>query len=79
MTGRVDLGEAGSLDTGECYGTCHSADAYSMVRVMGPCRVMLPGGGEALVCCSGRRTLQTRYDSDQGPLRALPDERGVRV
>lgn len=51
LVGCSDLGETGVLDIAGCCEICHSADAYSMVRVIGPCRVALAGGGEAFVCC----------------------------
>ncbi len=77
LVGCSDLGETGVLDIAGCCEICHSADVYSMVRVIGPCRVALAGGGEAFVCCSGKRILQMAYDPDQGPPSVLPDERGV--
>ncbi len=75
--GCVDLGELGLLDAVDCCETCHSADGYSHGRTTGPCRVALPDGGEAFVCCSGKRRLQSRYNPEQGVSQAMPDEREV--
>lgn len=56
------LAKAGLMDTAGCRGTCHSADGYSHGRTMGSCRIVLPDGGEAFICCSGKRRLQARTD-----------------
>lgn len=77
MVGCGELGEAGLLDVGGCCEICHSTDAYPMLRVGGPCRVMLAGGGEAFVCCLGKRVLLKGHNPDHGLPTALPDERGV--
>lgn len=79
VVGCAELGEAGLLDVGGCCEICHSTDAYPTLRVSGPCHVILAGGGEAFVCCLGKRALQKEYDPDHRPPGALPDERGVEV
>ena len=52
------LGRAALVDTLECCEVCHSAEKYRFC-VLGPCRVTLPDGREAFVCCSNEKRLQT--------------------
>lgn len=52
--GCAELAERGLLDGAACCEACHSAEGYAPGFVLGPCRVVLPGGGVAFVCCSSR-------------------------
>ena len=50
------LGRAELVDTLKCCEVCHSAAKYTF-SVLGPCRVTLPDGREAFVCCSSKKRL----------------------
>ncbi len=54
--GCAELGRTGSVDTRECCAACHSAERYALFA-LGPCRVALPDGREAYVCCSAKKRL----------------------
>ena len=56
VMGCAELGRAGSVDTRECCAACHSAERYARFA-LGPCRVALPDGKEAYVCCSAKKRL----------------------
>lgn len=63
--GCMELGRAGSVDTRECCAACHSAERYAHFA-LGPCRVALPDGREAYVCCSAKKRLQ--HGASAGPV-----------
>jgi hypothetical protein len=54
--GCAELGRNGCVDTRECCAACHSAERYAHFA-LGPCRVALPDGREAYVCCSAKKRL----------------------
>ena len=54
--GCAELGRAELLDTRGCCSICHSAERHTPFA-LGPCRVTLPDGREAYVCCSGKKRL----------------------
>ena len=54
--GCEELGRMGLLDASRCCKICHSADGKS-AAVLGPCHVTLPNGGDAFVCCAGKKQL----------------------
>jgi len=55
--GCEEAGRLGLMDTSACCEICHSAERYVPCLPLGPCRASLPGGGEALVCCTGKKQL----------------------
>jgi hypothetical protein len=56
--GCEELGRLGLVDTSVCCEICHSVGLHATgVSLLGPCRATLPGGGEAFVCCAGKRQL----------------------
>ncbi len=55
--GCAELGDRGLVDTSACCEACHSAEGYSPGFMLGPCRVVLPGGEQTFVCCRTRRQL----------------------
>ncbi|MGH3086167.1 MAG: hypothetical protein ACRDSJ_02465, partial [Rubrobacteraceae bacterium] len=52
--GCEELESLSLVDTSECCEICHSADVADS---MGPCRVALPDGRVARVCCAAKRKL----------------------
>jgi len=58
--GCEELGRAGLMDTSGCCEICHSADERPLIGTLGPCRVPLPDGREARVCCAGKKQLLKR-------------------
>jgi hypothetical protein len=46
----------GLLGTSGCCKVCHSVDG-SYLAPLGPCRVALPDGDDAFVCCAGKKRL----------------------
>ena len=54
--GCAQLGRIGSVDTRECCAACHSTERNALFA-LGPCRVALPDGREAYVCCSAKKRL----------------------
>jgi len=54
--GCEELGRMGLLDASRCCKICHSADGKSSAA-LGPCYVALPDGGDAFVCCAGKKQL----------------------
>ena len=54
------LEEMGFVDTSECCGRCHYAERFASGLVAGPCRVALPDGQKALVCCASKKQLLER-------------------
>lgn len=54
-----ELGVMGLVDTSECCEICHSADGSDS---LGPCRVALPDGRVARVCCAAKRRLAAERD-----------------
>ena len=54
------LEKMGFVDTSECCGRCHYAESFASGLVAGPCRVALPDGQEALVCCASKKQLLGR-------------------
>ena len=55
--GCEELGRMGLLDLTRCCKVCHSAGGNSYVAALGPCYVALPDGGDAFVCCAGKKQL----------------------
>jgi hypothetical protein len=55
--GCEELGRLGHMDTSVCCEICHSVDQHVTGIPLGPCHVPAPGGGEALVCCVGKKQL----------------------
>ncbi|MGH3148190.1 MAG: hypothetical protein ACRDTR_20595 [Rubrobacter sp.] len=55
--GCEELGRLGLMDTALCCKICHSVERHVPGVPLGPCRAQLPGGGEALVCCKGKKQL----------------------
>ena len=51
-----ELGMRDLVDVSGCCEVCHSADVYAPI-VLGPCRVTLSDGREALVCCGVKKQL----------------------
>jgi len=72
-TGRVgalgceELGRLRLMDTSVCCKVCHSVERYVQGVPLGPCRAPLPGGGEALVCCTGKKQLLEAVAMDGAP------------
>lgn len=56
--GCEELKRMGLLDTSWCCEICHSAERY-VAFALGPCHVALPDGGDAFVCCAGKKQLLT--------------------
>ena len=54
--GCAALGRAELVATLLCCEVCHSAEKYTF-SALGPCRVTLPDGREAFVCCSSKKQL----------------------
>jgi hypothetical protein len=54
--GCEELARMGLLDTSGCCKVCYSAEG-SYLAPLGPCRVALPDGDDAFVCCAGKKRL----------------------
>ena len=54
--GCAELERTRLLDARGCCAICHSAEGHAPFA-LGPCRVALPDGREAFVCCSGKKRL----------------------
>jgi len=52
-----ELGRMGLVNTSECCERCHYAESYATGLVAGPCRVSLPDGRVAFVCCASKKHL----------------------
>ena len=58
VSGCATLGEEGLLDTSGCCDLCHSVEEHGRGRFLpGPCRVVLPDGRTASVCCAAKKAL----------------------
>lgn len=57
FVGCEELGRMDFVDTSGCCERCHSAERHVRDDFRGPCRVALPDGREAFVCCAARRQL----------------------
>lgn len=55
--GCEELGRMGLLDTSRCCKICHTADGRAPAATLGPCHATLPDGGDAFVCCAGKKQL----------------------
>jgi hypothetical protein len=55
--GCEEVGRMGLLDTSRCCKICHSADGRAPAATLGPCHATLPDGGDAFVCCAGKKQL----------------------
>lgn len=55
-----ELGAMGLVSTAGCCERCHSAAEYAFGNTLGPCRVTLPDGREAAVCCASKKHLLGR-------------------
>jgi hypothetical protein len=52
-----ELGRMGLVNTSGCCERCHYAKRYATGLVAGPCRVSLPNGRVAFVCCASKKHL----------------------
>jgi hypothetical protein len=52
-----ELGRMGLVNTSGCCERCHYAERYATGLVAGPCRVSLPNGRVAFVCCASKKHL----------------------
>jgi hypothetical protein len=52
-----ELGRMGLVNTSGCCERCHYAERYATSLVAGPCRVSLPNGRVAFVCCASKKHL----------------------
>lgn len=58
--GCEELERMGLVETSGCCERCHQAERYASGLVAGPCRVALPDGRTALVCCASKKHLLGR-------------------
>ena len=61
--GCKELERMSLVDTSGCCERCHSPNSYALGGSLGPCRVALPDGGEALVCCTTKKQLLAKTSS----------------
>ena len=54
------LGWMGLVDISGCCERCHSAERYARGGSLSPCRVTLPDGRVAFVCCASKKHLLGR-------------------
>ena len=50
----------GPGNTSECCERCHHVERYGTGLLAGPCRVALPDGRDAFVCCASKKRLLER-------------------